>query len=153
MISFTVLNWHQERKVHPDTSDYPDHSDRTLWRYDSTRQSTFLLLFRRRVRLANRGVPSGGSQKIPTLVLRALTPSEAVPNDQPQSEASVLNLPFLMPARAAFDDQPLWLRFASPQWSADAVPKFSLRPPVKGIRRACPLARSLISATIRRSGS
>ena len=27
MISFTVLNWHQERKVHPDASDYPDYSD------------------------------------------------------------------------------------------------------------------------------
>jgi len=27
MISFAVLNWHQERKVHPDTSNDPDQSD------------------------------------------------------------------------------------------------------------------------------
>ena len=42
--------------------------------------------------------PSGSSQKIPALVLRAVTRREAIPNNQPQSEASVLKLPFLMPA-------------------------------------------------------
>ena len=72
------------------------------WRYSSPRPSSFLfLLSRRRVPFGELKHPSGSSQKIPALVLRALTPRGTIPNDQPQSEASVLNLPFLMPFEVA----------------------------------------------------
>ena len=64
-------------------------------------ESASLCYFVEEVRVAAEASPSGSSQKIPALVLRTVMPREAIPNNQPQSGASVLNLPFLMPAPAA----------------------------------------------------
>ena len=88
-------------RFNADASDNPDQSDCSSRCSRSLLQGFLFLLFRRQGPIWRaEACPSGSSQKIPALVLRVVTPRRAIPNDQSTSEASVMNLPFLMPARS-----------------------------------------------------
>jgi hypothetical protein len=58
-------DWHPERKVHPDTSDDSDFSDRSYWREGASSRAVIFLFFARTASRAAHCIPSGSSQEIP----------------------------------------------------------------------------------------